>query len=74
MTTMEKTITLPGAEELRDRVRAALRAVGAEVKLGAATEHGLPASTPITGDVLFTLPEGSPADARAAMSSSVAGK
>jgi aldehyde dehydrogenase (NAD+) len=65
MTTMAKTITLPAAEELRDRVRAALRAVGAEVNLGAATEHGLPASTPITGDVLFTLPECSPADAQA---------
>ena len=61
MTTMENTITtLPTAEELRDRVRAALRAVGAEVDLGAATEHGLPASTPITGDVLFTLREDGP--------------
>ncbi len=68
MTTMENTITtLPTAEELRDRVRAALRAVGAEVDLGAATEHGLPASTPITGDVLFTLREDGAADARSAV-------
>ena len=68
MTTMEKPITaLPTADELRDRVRSALRAVGAEVDLGAPTGHGLPASTPITGDILFTVHEDGPADAEAAI-------
>ncbi|HEY5841472.1 MAG TPA: aldehyde dehydrogenase family protein [Mycobacterium sp.] len=68
MTTMEKPITaLPTADELRDRVRSALCAVGAEVDLGAPTGHGLPASTPITGDILFTVHEDGPADAEAAI-------
>ena len=48
---------LPTADQLRDRVRTALQAVGAEVALGAPGTHGLPASTPITGEVLFTVPE-----------------
>jgi aldehyde dehydrogenase (NAD+) len=54
---------LPTANHLRDRARAALRSVGAEVNLGAASEHGLPASTPITGDVLFSLPDADRASA-----------
>ncbi|BBX83896.1 L-piperidine-6-carboxylate dehydrogenase [Mycolicibacterium aubagnense] len=48
---------LPTADQLRDRVRTALQAVGAEVALGAPGAHGLPASTPITGEVLFTVRE-----------------
>ncbi|OKH86146.1 aldehyde dehydrogenase [Mycobacterium sp. ST-F2] len=48
---------LPTADQLRDRVRTALQAIGAHVTLGAPGEHGLHASTPITGEVLFTLPE-----------------
>ena len=55
MTTRETT--LPTATELRDAVRAALSALGASTYLGAPGEHGLPAGTPITGDVLFTVPE-----------------
>ena len=55
MTTMEQT--LPTATELRNAVTAALSTLGATVELGEPGQHGLPASTPITGDVLFTLPE-----------------
>jgi aldehyde dehydrogenase (NAD+) len=50
---------LPTADQLRDRVRTALQAVGAHVTLGEPGAHGLHASTPITGEVLFTLPESS---------------
>ncbi|TXH28597.1 MAG: aldehyde dehydrogenase family protein [Mycobacterium sp.] len=50
---------LPTADQLRDRVRTALQAVGAHVTLGEPSAHGLHASTPITGEVLFTLPESS---------------
>jgi aldehyde dehydrogenase (NAD+) len=56
MTSMTTT-TLPTADELRDRVRAALQAVGASGDLGAPGAAGVPASTPITGDVLFTIAE-----------------
>ncbi|MBU8810039.1 aldehyde dehydrogenase family protein [Mycolicibacterium goodii] len=50
---------LPTAEELRGRVRRALGAIGARTALtepGGASDGDLHASTPITGDVLFTLP------------------
>ncbi|OMC33021.1 aldehyde dehydrogenase [Mycobacterium sp. GA-1841] len=58
MTTTERT-DLPTAEELRQRVRHALDAVGARAELGEPTAagDGLPASTPISGDVLFTVAE-----------------
>ncbi|CDO10023.1 aldehyde dehydrogenase family protein [Mycolicibacterium cosmeticum] len=62
MTTMQST--LPTAGELRDRVRLALQAIGADLTEAHA---GLPASTPITGDVLFTVAETSAADAEAAI-------
>jgi aldehyde dehydrogenase (NAD+) len=62
MTTMQST--LPTAGELRDRVRLALQAIGADL---AEADTGLPASTPITGDVLFTVAETSTADAEAAI-------
>ncbi len=55
MTTMEQT--LPTATQLRDAVRVALSTLGATVELGAPGQHGVQASTPITGDILFTLPE-----------------
>jgi aldehyde dehydrogenase (NAD+) len=48
---------LPSAEELRSRVHAALDAIGAHIQLGEPGGHGLPASTPVTGDVLFTITE-----------------
>ncbi len=56
MTTMT-TATLPTVETLRTRALDALHAVGFEGGLGAPGEHGLQASTPITGEVLFTVPE-----------------
>lgn len=43
------------ADELRARARHALRATGSGVELGEPGGHGLPASTPITGEVLFTV-------------------
>ncbi len=46
---------LPTTDELRARARAALRATGADVGLGEPGEPGLPAGTPITGEVLFTV-------------------
>jgi aldehyde dehydrogenase (NAD+) len=48
---------LPTAGELRDRARAALKAVGSTIELGEPGGPGLQASTPVTGDVLFTVAE-----------------
>jgi aldehyde dehydrogenase (NAD+) len=42
-------------EELRARVLEAYQAMGVAVGLGDPSGHGLPASTPITGEVLFTV-------------------
>jgi aldehyde dehydrogenase (NAD+) len=68
MTTVQKqTTTLASAEELRDRVRAALQAIGAHPDLGLPGAPGMPASTPITGDVLFTVPETTAEEADAAI-------
>jgi aldehyde dehydrogenase (NAD+) len=53
---------LPTAEELRSTVNTALAAIGASVKLGGPGEPGLPASTPVTGDVLFTVEQTMPQD------------
>jgi aldehyde dehydrogenase (NAD+) len=50
-------------DELRTRARRVLDAVGCDVNLGALDGpggHGLPASTPVTGDVLFTLEQTTP--------------
>src|SRR5580698_4099707 len=69
--TSKQTGTLPMADDIRDRVRAALQAIGADVRLGAPGEAGIPASTPITGDVLFTVPETTSAEAEAALSAAV---
>lgn len=62
MTTMQST--LPTAGELRDRVRLALQAIGADLT---EAQAGLPASTPVTGEVLFAVAETSVADADAAI-------
>ncbi|HEX5142901.1 MAG TPA: aldehyde dehydrogenase family protein [Mycobacterium sp.] len=59
---------LPTADELRARVRSALSAVGASVVLEAPGAHGLHASTPITGDVLFSLAEHSTEQTASAIS------
>jgi aldehyde dehydrogenase (NAD+) len=47
-------------DKLRTRARHALDAVGCDVALGEPGQHGLPASTPVTGDVLFTVAETTP--------------
>jgi aldehyde dehydrogenase (NAD+) len=66
-----RTTSLPTADELRDRVRAALQTIGVPVgndgALGEPGATGVPASTPITGDVLFTVAETTPAEADAAI-------
>ncbi|MFI5509527.1 aldehyde dehydrogenase family protein [Mycobacterium sp. NPDC051804] len=66
MTTMQKS-QLPTADALRARAREALTAVGSPVELGEPSGNGLHASTPITGDVLFTVAETSPQQADAAI-------
>jgi len=70
VTTMQTT-SLPTADELRDRVRAAMQAIGVPIgndgALGEPGATGVPASTPITGDVLFTVAETTPAEADAAI-------
>ena len=48
-------MNLPTTDELRARARVALQAIGADVDLREPGGHGLPASTPITGEVLFTV-------------------
>jgi aldehyde dehydrogenase (NAD+) len=55
--------TTATVDELRTRARRALDAVGCRVALGEPGEHGLPASTPITGDVLFTVEQTVPEQA-----------
>jgi aldehyde dehydrogenase (NAD+) len=66
-----QTTSLPTADELRDRVRTALQAIGVPIgndgPLGEPGATGVPASTPITGDVLFTVAETTPAEADAAI-------
>ena len=66
MTTVQ-TSNLPTAEDLRSQVRDALSAVGSRAELGEPGGHGLQASTPITGDVLFTVAETTPGQADAAI-------
>ena len=55
--TTTQTATLPTAEQLRTRARDALHAVGCRTDLHDAGAHGLPASTPVTGETLFTIAE-----------------
>ncbi len=51
------------SDDLRARARHALQATGACAGLGEPGGHGLPASTPITGEVLFTVAETTPEQA-----------
>jgi aldehyde dehydrogenase (NAD+) len=51
---------LSTVDELRTRARRALDAIGSEVSLRGPGEHGLPASTPVTGNVLFTVDQTTP--------------
>lgn len=64
--TTEQTM-LPTADDLRAQARQAFDSIGAKVALGAPGEAGLPASTPITGEVLFTVPEDTAEQADAAI-------
>lgn len=67
MTTTVKS-PLPTSDALRSRVRDALTAVGSSVVLGDPGAGGLTASSPINGDVLFTLRESSFEDTDTAIS------
>src|SRR3954467_15588599 len=58
---------LPTADDLRAQARDALQAIGSRVELGEPGGHGLQASTPITGEVLFTIAETTPEQADAAI-------
>jgi aldehyde dehydrogenase (NAD+) len=55
--TTAQTSKLPTAEDLRSQARDALSAVGSRTELGEPGGHGLQASTPISGEVLFTVTE-----------------
>jgi aldehyde dehydrogenase (NAD+) len=63
---MEK-VQLPTTDELRTQVRNALAAIGSSTRMSGPGTHGLPAGTPITGDVLFTVAETTPEQADAAI-------
>ncbi len=65
--TSQAPTRLPEAEALREKARRALQAVGSRVELGEPGAHGVHASTPITGDVLFTVAETTPEQADAAI-------
>jgi aldehyde dehydrogenase (NAD+) len=63
------TVTsLPTAGELRAAVRAACDAIDSRIELAEPGLPGLPASTPVTGDILFTVTEATPEQARTAIS------
>ncbi|MDZ7887254.1 MAG: aldehyde dehydrogenase family protein [Mycobacterium sp.] len=70
--TVMQTSALPTADDLRDRVRVALQAIGAEARLEAPNEPGLPAGSPISGDVLFTVPEHTAAETDEAIAAAAA--
>jgi aldehyde dehydrogenase (NAD+) len=66
MTTVQ-TSQLPTVEALRAQVRHAMNSVGSHAELGDPGGHGLQASTPITGDVMYTVAETTPEQADAAI-------
>ncbi|BBY65332.1 L-piperidine-6-carboxylate dehydrogenase [Mycolicibacterium helvum] len=59
--------SLPTAADLRAAVRAAFEAIGARTDLAEPGGHGLQASTPVTGDILFTVAETTPEQTRGAI-------
>ena len=69
MTTMATSTTraLPSADTLRTRALDALRALGWHGELAGPGAPGLQASSPITGDVLFSVPEATVEQADAAI-------
>ena len=71
MTTSVQAV-LPTAEALRARVRGALDAIGCDTPLGGPGDPGLPAGSPITGEVLFSVPETSPAAVEAVLTDAAA--
>ncbi|MGK2865032.1 MAG: L-piperidine-6-carboxylate dehydrogenase [Mycobacterium sp.] len=70
--TVMQTTGLPTADDIRDRVRVALQAMGADTHLGTPGEPGVPASTPISGDVLFSVPESTSEQTDAAIAAAAA--
>ncbi|MBS1692180.1 MAG: aldehyde dehydrogenase family protein [Actinobacteria bacterium] len=64
---MTTTAALPTVQDLRAQAREALTRIGVTATLGAPGGPGLPASTPITGDVLFAVPEATAQDADVAI-------
>ncbi len=66
MTTVT-TSALPTSESLRTQVVDALHAIGWRGDLGKPGGVGMPASTPITGEVLFTISETAPDEADGAI-------
>ena len=58
--TTTQTAPQPTAEQLRTRARDALHAVGSRTELHDAGAHGFPASTPVSGETLFTIAETTP--------------
>jgi aldehyde dehydrogenase (NAD+) len=59
------------AQDLRAAVRAAFDAIGVQADLAEPGGHGLPASTPVTGDTLFTVAETTPDQTRHAIADAV---
>ncbi|MDT7732464.1 MAG: aldehyde dehydrogenase, partial [Mycobacterium sp.] len=55
--TIVQTSQLPTVEDLRAQVRDALESIGSRAELGEPGGQGLQASTPISGDVLYTITE-----------------
>ncbi|MBB3750221.1 aldehyde dehydrogenase (NAD+) [Mycolicibacterium sp. BK634] len=62
------TVTsLPTPADLRAAVRAAFDAIGARAELAEPGAQGMPASTPVTGDILFSIAETTPDQAQLAI-------
>jgi len=73
MTTMQTpTTALPSADDLRARVRTALQAIGTHTELGEPGALGVQASTPITGDVLFSVAQTTTEETDAAIADAAA--
>ncbi|KAA0104618.1 aldehyde dehydrogenase family protein [Mycolicibacterium sp. P1-5] len=64
---MSTTTSLPTAADLCAAVRTAFDAIGAHVDLAEPGGQGLPASTPVTGDILFTVSETTPEETKTAI-------
>ncbi|AKK26577.1 aldehyde dehydrogenase family protein [Mycobacterium sp. EPa45] len=67
MSTTITTASLPTAADLRAAVRTAFDAIGAQVDLAEPGGQGLPASTPVTGAILFTVDAATPEQTQTAI-------